>query len=303
MEEQNRRNDRMKVLIITGMSGAGKTQAVTALEDIGYFCVDNLPANVFMKFVETLQMSKGSISRVALVMDVRGGEFFSMIGDIISQLKDIADCQIVFLDAADEVLMRRYKETRRKHPLAMEGDNVLESIRKERAILGILRSSADLVIDTSLLTAHQLKEQIINTFSAYKGESMTIYISSFGYKYGLPTDADLVVDVRFLPNPYYIDSLRRLTGQDEAVYDYVFSQPVTEEFVCRYMDLLIFLLPHYIQEGKRYLSIAVGCTGGRHRSVAIADELSKRLLAAGYYPILHHRDIKKADHDREYPTL
>ena len=289
----------MKVLIITGMSGAGKTQAVMALEDIGYFCVDNLPANVFMKFVETLQLSQGSISRVALVMDVRGGEFFSMIGEIITQLKDVADCQIVFLDAADEVLMRRYKETRRKHPLAKEGDNVLESIRKEREMLAILRDSADLVIDTSLFTSHQLKDQIIDTFSSYKGESMTIYISSFGYKYGLPTDADLVVDVRFLPNPYYIGSLRQLTGQDKDVFDYVFDYPVTEEFVSRYLDLLCFLLPHYIQEGKRYLGIAIGCTGGRHRSVAIADELSHRLLKAGYYPILHHRDIKKADHDKE----
>ena len=298
MEEHKDSQDRMKVLIITGMSGAGKTQAIMALEDIGYFCVDNLPANVFMKFVETLQISDGSISRVALVMDARGGEFFSMLGEILSQLKEIADSQIVFLDAADEVLMRRYKETRRKHPLAKEGDNVLSAIKKERELLKVLRDSADLVIDTSLFTAHQLKDQIIDTYSSYKGESMTIYLSSFGYKYGLPTDADLVVDVRFLPNPYYDEKLRHLTGQDKKVYDYVFSHQVTEEFVSRYLSLLTFLLPHYIKEGKRYLSIAVGCTGGRHRSVAIAGELAKRLLDAGYYPNLHHRDIDKADHDK-----
>ncbi|MGI5891253.1 MAG: RNase adapter RapZ [Bacillota bacterium] len=290
----------MKIMIITGMSGAGKSQVMAALEDVGYFCVDNLPPNLFLKFIESIILSQGAISRVALVMDIRGGEFLLQSEEVMAAMKEakireLVDCQVLFLDASDEALVRRFKETRRKHPLANVDDTIIDSIREERRRLETLKGLADMVIDTSSLTARALGSQITELFAEDQQQAMSISILSFGYKYGLPIDVDLVMDVRFLPNPYYVSELKNLTGKDKEVYNFVMSYDVTKKFIRRYISLLHFLLPHYKNEGKRHLTIAIGCTGGRHRSVAIAQSLAKKLSASGYKPSLSHRDIKKAD--------
>lgn len=292
--------NKMHIIIISGMSGAGKTQCTNALEDIGYFCVDNLPLDLFMKFISSVLMSQGAISRVAVVTDIRGGNFLSQIEELLDNLKGLKsqyniDYQMIFLDASDEVLVRRFEETRRKHPLTKSDDTVLDSIRDERRRLANFKGLADMVIDTSNLRARDLSAHITELFAQDMQEVMAVSLVSFGYKYGLPIDVDLVMDVRFLPNPHYIPELRPLTGQDKQVYKFVMEQEASKKFVAHYVKLLEFLLPYYRNEGKRHLTIAIGCTGGRHRSVSIARALAKKLEQKGYHPALQHRDIKKAD--------
>ena len=287
--------EKPQLLIITGMSGAGKSQVINSLEDVGFFCIDNLPASLLMKFVEGIMQPQSSIKQAAIVIDVRGGDFFAELEKPLERIRHLADCQVIFLEASDETLIRRYKETRRKHPLADRSTSISQSIAKEREMLQEIRGHADLIIDTSSISVHQLNQEIVELFTKDASEAMKVSLLSFGYKYGLPIEADLVMDVRFLPNPYYEESLRPLCGLDKPIQDFVFSYPVTVEFVNRYISLLRYLLPHYRQEGKRHLTIAIGCTGGRHRSVAIAEAIYERLYAFGYYPSVHHRDINRSN--------
>jgi len=294
-DEQERAAAENEVLIITGMSGAGKSQAAAALEDSGYFCVDNLPPNIFFKFIEGIKYSGRPIAQIALVVDVRGGEFFYSLESSLRQIADLGVCyRVIYLEASDETLLHRFKETRRRHPLAANHQTMLESIEEERRLLENLRGLADVVIDTSGLTSQQLSEQIITLAAGAMKQSMLISFVSFGYKYGLPLDADLVWDVRFLANPYYMEELRALNGLDARVRDFVLKNEVTRGFMRRAVSMLGFLLPNYLQEGKKHLTIAIGCTGGQHRSVAIANGLAARFTKQGYYLTVSHRDIKKS---------
>lgn len=282
-------------LIITGMSGAGKTQAVQSLEDLGYFCVDNLPPSLIPKFAELCIQSKGRVNKVALVIDIRGGQFFDNLFQALEELKAMGIYyEILFLEAANEILVNRFKETRRRHPLSAEGGGVMEGIKLERRLLQELRGRANKIIDTSELKPNQLKEEIKNLWGKNdKGKNLSITVMSFGYKYGIPLDTDLLMDVRFLPNPYYIPELKDLTGCDQAVQEYVFKSPISREFVDKYYSLLDFLIPNYITEGKTHLVIAIGCTGGHHRSVALANSLGQLLQNDKYEVTIKHRDINK----------
>lgn len=284
----------MRFVIITGLSGAGKSSAVKYLEDMGYFCVDNLPPSLIPKFAEVCTQSDGKMDKIALVIDIRGGELFK---DLIPALKELKESgisyEILFLEASDKVLIKRYKESRRMHPLAPEG-RLLRGIFEERSILEDIKIKADHIIDTSNLTPRQLKEEIFGIFVEGKTfEGMIINVMSFGFKYGLPIDCDLVFDVRFIPNPYYIDSMRELTGKHEKVKDYVLNAPETKEFISRLSDMLEFLIPNYIKEGKSQLVIGIGCTGGKHRSVAIADAIFNILVEKMHRAVIDHRDIDK----------
>lgn len=283
----------VQVLVITGMSGAGKTQVVNSLEDLGYFCIDNLPPYLSLKFMEGILLSKSSINQVVMVIDIRGGEFFAQAEDALIKMRAMADCQVVFLEASDEVLIRRFKETRRKHPLAEQYPSISRSIAKEREMLQNIRGMADYILDTSSRTSRELNQEIAELFSQKDQETMKISLMSFGYKYGLPIEADLVMDVRFLPNPFYVKTLKPLTGCHKEIENFVFGFEVSREFVRHFTEMLRFLLPHYTQEGKRHLTVAIGCTGGRHRSVAIAEALHRNLAEHGYRPSLHHRDMDK----------
>jgi UPF0042 nucleotide-binding protein len=284
-----------KLVIITGMSGAGKTIAVQSMEDLGFFCVDNLPPVLIPKFAELIEQSQGRIGKVALVMDLRGREFFDALTESLQYLKENYSFkfEILFLDATDQVLVQRYKESRRRHPLAPQG-LPLEGITIERKMLEELKGMATLVIDTSSLKPAQLKERIASHFSQLQASRMVINIISFGYKYGIPIDVDLLFDVRFLPNPHYVDALRPLTGQEQEVYDYVMRWPETQEFLSKLLDMLQFLIPHYIREGKSQVAIGIGCTGGKHRSVAIAEYLGRTLAAGESETVrVHHRDAER----------
>ncbi|MDD2496956.1 MAG: RNase adapter RapZ [Desulfitobacteriaceae bacterium] len=285
--------------IITGMSGAGKSQVIHSLEDLGFYCVDNLPPNLIPKFTDLIAQSRGKVLRVALVIDIRGGEFFPALFEALSQLKSQGiTYEILFLEASDGTLVRRFKETRRRHPLAPHG-RVLEGIMEERVRLQELRGMADKVIDTSDLSNHQLREQIVNLFSHNKRAGLSITVMSFGYKYGIPLDADLTVDVRFLPNPFYVEILKSYTGHHKQVKDYVMKTPTAKAFLRRYLGLLNFLIPHYAAEGKSHLMIAIGCTGGQHRSVVLANKIGKALAKKGYLVSISHRDIFKAGVKKE----
>lgn len=290
----------LNLVIVTGMSGAGKTVAMQSFEDLGYFCIDNMPPNLLPKFWELVHES-GKISKVALVVDIRSRAFYD---EIFSMLKEMqADAQekdqkvemkIMFLDASDEELVSRYKETRRSHPLAMEG-RLLDGIQKERKLLGDMKSRAQVVIDTTDLTPRQLREEIFDNFQESSSiPTFHVEVMSFGFKYGLPIDADIVMDVRFLRNPYYVPELKVQTGTDKAVYDYVMDSPETETFYTKLHDLLDYILPGYEKEGKTSLTIAIGCTGGQHRSVAIAERLGKDLQKENYYVDVTHRDKDKS---------
>lgn len=284
----------MKLVIVTGMSGAGKTIALKMLEDIGFYCVDNLPISLVDKFVQLV--SEGtSIEKAALGLDIRSGEELGNLDEILENWRrSNVDVQVLFLDANDAVLIKRYKETRRTHPLAGAG-RLENGIEKEREKLAFLKREADYIIDTSMLLTRELRKELEKIFlqdARYK--NMYVTVLSFGFKYGIPEDADLVFDVRFLPNPYYDEHLRPLTGHVQAVRDYVMQGGTADAFLKKLYDMIDFLLPNYINEGKNQLVIAVGCTGGKHRSVTIARALYEHLEAAGEYGIrIDHRDIDK----------
>ncbi|MCD2346338.1 RNase adapter RapZ [Clostridium guangxiense] len=285
----------MRFVIVTGLSGAGKTQAIRSLEDLGYFCVDNLPSTLIPKFAEACFQTQGVIDRVALVIDIRGGKFFDNIFEGLDYLKNNGySYEILFLDASDEVLIKRYKESRRKHPLAPEG-RIINGIKLERKKLEEIRNMANNIIDTSKLVARELKEKITVIYQR-EGQIETkliVTVVSFGFKYGIPVDSDLVFDVRFLPNPFYIPDLKHYSGNEKPVSEYVMSFPQTQAFIDKLHDMLKFLIPNYIKEGKRQLIVSIGCTGGRHRSVTIANEIYKRLKNDGQIVNIDHRDIEE----------
>ena len=285
----------MRFVIVTGMSGGGKSTALKMLEDAGFYCVDNLPVSLIEKFVELIATPDSEITKVALGLDVRAGHSFSEATSILQKQKERGyEFEILFMDASDSALVKRYKETRRVHPLAAEG-RVEDGIREEREMLGGIRKQADFVIDTSNLLTRELKEELDRIF--VKNEeynSLMITLLSFGFKYGIPADADLVFDVRFLPNPYYIDELKAKTGNDKEVRDYVMQYPESEAFLDKLSDMLHFLIPNYIKEGKYQLVVAIGCTGGQHRSVTLANELYERMKNQGSYGIrLIHREQRE----------
>jgi len=283
-----------RMVIITGLSGAGKTVAVQSLEDLGFFCVDNLPPALIGKFSELVRQSGESLNRVALVCDLRGGEFFHALFDELSELDESQiDYQVVFLEADDETLVRRYKASRRRHPHAPESGRIVDGIDRERDQLEAVRGRADLILNTSRMKPTELKEVFMNRFCSHgQYDALTVHIISFGFKYGLPIDADLVFDVRFLPNPYYVDALRARTGQDPEVYDYVMKWPATQEFMTKLLDMVDFLIPQYTREGKAQIILGIGCTGGRHRSVAIAERLREHLQITHTVGVAH-RDVAK----------
>ncbi|RHW47355.1 RNase adapter RapZ [Bombilactobacillus bombi] len=281
------------LVIISGMSGAGKTVAVQSFEDMGYFCIDNMPPSLLEKFSELLRQSD-KIDKVALVIDIRSREFYDKALSIFADFEDIESmrARVLFLDATDSELVARYKETRRSHPLAMDG-RLIDGINHERELLLPIRERAELVIDTTDLSPRQLREKIFKEFEEKDEDVFHIVMMSFGFKYGLPIDADDVMDVRFLPNPYYLPKLRTQSGLQAPVADYVFDKDVTKKFYQQYLDLLKNIIPGYQQEGKTSLTIAIGCTGGQHRSVAIAQRLGNDLRQAGYPVNIVHRDINR----------
>lgn len=284
----------MKFVLITGMSGAGKSIAANFLEDLGYYCVDNLPSELLSKFAEICYQSDGKFEKVAFVVDARNPDISD---DILTEL-DVFEkygnqFELLFLDADDETIIKRYKETRRTHPLAGEG-RIIDGVEKERVILENIKDRATHIIDTSKLLTRELKEIITDIVSDEKKETtLSVNVLSFGFKYGIPKDADLVFDVRFLPNPYYIDDLKSKTGLDKDVRDYVNSFPQTKEFAKKLDDMITFLLPHFVEEGKTQLVVAIGCTGGKHRSVTLANHIYKTIINAGYKVKITHRDISK----------
>ena len=283
----------MRFVIVTGMSGGGKSTALKMLEDAGFYCVDNLPVSLIEKFVELISMPNSEISKVALGLDVRTDQSFEDTTRILKQLKQKGyKFEILFMEAGENVLIKRYKETRRVHPLALDG-RVEDGVRMERKVLENVRRNADYVIDTSNLLTRELKEELDRIF-VENGEynSLMVSVMSFGFKYGIPADADLVFDVRFLPNPFYIDELKEKTGNDKEVQDYVMNHAESEAFMNKLTDMIQFLIPNYVKEGKNRLVIAIGCTGGKHRSVTLANELYKRMKDKGNYGMkLYHRDV------------
>ncbi|MEN1967284.1 RNase adapter RapZ [Lentibacillus sp. N15] len=282
-----------KLVVITGMSGAGKTVAVQSFEDLGYYCVDNLPPALLPKFLELMRDATNNIRRVALVMDLRGREFFDSLFEALDILGEADWLQehVIFLDAKDEALVTRYKETRRSHPLAV-GGLPLKGIKQERKILDELRGRAQRIIDTTNLKPRELREKILQAYAEDKQEIFSVHLVSFGFKFGVPIDADLMFDVRFLPNPHYVPHLQPLTGLNQDVASYVFKWTDTQKFNDKVLDLLQFMLPQYKKEGKSQLVVAIGCTGGQHRSVALAEYFAKQ-LSTGYITHITHRDIDK----------
>ena len=284
----------MNFLIVTGLSGAGKSRAVHAMEDIGFYCMDNIPPKLIPAVYDLCMQAKESLSRVAVVTDIRGGDMFSSLFETLDGLTaEKKDYKILFLDAGDTVLRNRFKETRRKHPLAEDKTGLEQAVKLEREILRPVRERADYIIDTSLLSPAQLKERISNLFLGDATAALQIHCMSFGFKFGVPTEADLVFDVRCLPNPYYLEELRHQTGLDAPVREYVLKWDQTKGLVQRLLDLLDYSIPLYCNEGKSQLVIAVGCTGGHHRSVTIAQVIYEHLLAQGRRTSVNHRDIQK----------
>ncbi|MBW7573618.1 RNase adapter RapZ [Caproiciproducens faecalis] len=285
----------MEFLIITGLSGAGKSRAIDALEDIGFYCVDNIPPKLIIAFYEMAKQAKGTLSRVAVVTDIRGGDMFSSLFETLDQMKsENKEYKILFLDANDFVLMNRFKETRRKHPLVENCLGSLEqAVKLERDVLKPVRECADYIIDTSYLSPAQLKERISSLFLGDSSDALMIHCVSFGFKYGIPAESDLVFDVRCLPNPYYVEELRNLTGLDEPVRSYVMKWEQTQGFIERFLNLIDYMIPLYCNEGKSQLVIAIGCTGGHHRSVALAQLLYNHLLEQNMRTSVNHRDIQK----------
>lgn len=283
----------MRIVIITGLSGSGKSTAVRALEDEGFFCLDNLPAALIPTFVDLVEKS-GEVRDVALVMDIRGRDFFKGGETVFQGIAEAGhDVEIFFFEATDQVLIRRFSETRRRHP-ALDSGSVPEGIRAEREQLSWLRRLATMVIDTSELNVHQLKEKVINSIRGEQGaREMVVHLQSFGYRFGIPLESDLMFDVRFLPNPYFIPELKEFSGLDPQVRAYVLGKPETGVFLNKLSDMLEFLYPHYLREGKSYLTISIGCTGGRHRSVVIAEELRDLFKTKKVKLEIVHRDMEK----------
>ncbi len=281
-----------ELIIITGLSGSGKGSVIRALEDLGYYSVDNLPIELIPKFAE-LARDSPTVRCAALVVDIREGESLKTFPSLYAQIRRSIPTKLLFLEADDATLVRRFSETRRPHPLGTDR-SVLRSVQSERRKLAPIRALADIIIDTSKFNVHDLRETIVEKFRGEREESkIVIYLTSFGYRHGVPADSDLVFDVRFLPNPNYIPAFKKLSGRNPQVARYIRSFPQTTEFIQRISDLLIYLLPHYIREGKSYLTIAFGCTGGHHRSVMIAEQIHKSLKRAGYRVKINHRDLVK----------
>ena len=285
--------DPLDVTIITGMSGAGRSEAAHVLEDLGFFVIDNLPPKLIGKVAE-LARGGGTPSRYALVVDVRSGDFLHDLSTAIDELhRDGGHTRVLFLDANDDVLVRRYEASRRRHPLS-DTERVSDGIARERALLESLKGEADLIFDTSSLNVHELRDRLRELFAEHADDGgMQVNVVSFGYKHGLPLDVDVVFDCRFLPNPHWVEDLRPLTGLDQPVRNFVLSQSDTVEFLTEIERLLEMTLPGFEREGKAYLSIGVGCTGGRHRSVVVSEQLADRLRAHGYHAAVHHRDIDR----------
>lgn len=289
----NEDTDTFRIMIITGMSGAGRSTVSNVLEDLGWFVIDNLPPSLVGRVAELAFTPGSSVTKLALVADVRGREFFTELVDTVQELqRGDADVRVIFLEADDDALVRRYEEHRRRHPAAEDG-GVLSGIRRERELLGELRGMADLIIDTSDLNVHELRDRVLETLGGESGSAqLHIDVVSFGFKRGTPRDTDLLFDVRFLPNPHWVEELRGFTGRDDEVRDYVFNQPATAPFMDALLRLLDVVVPGYVEEGKRYLTIAIGCTGGKHRSVAIADEVAHHLRTTTELPVsVDHRDL------------
>lgn len=284
----------MKMIIVTGMSGAGKSTALNVLEDEGFYCVDNMPISLIMKFAEIASKGEGGYENIALGVDVRNGEGFKELDRVLDELdENNYNYTILYLDSSDEVLVKRYKETRRTHPLA-KGNRIEDGIKTERETLSFLRRRASIIIDTSNMLTREFKAEMEKIFIHNKKfNNLFVTVLSFGFKYGIPSDADLVFDVRFLPNPYYIQELRPLTGNDKEIQDYVLSAKESKEFLVKMKDMLRFLLPNYVKEGKNNLVIAIGCTGGKHRSVTLANEIYKLIWELDYGCKIEHRDIEK----------
>lgn len=283
----------MQTVIITGMSGAGKSTAIHILEDIGYYCIDNMPPTLLSNFITLCQNSNFTLSRIAFVVDARSGELVTHLADEIDMFKKRGnECAVVFLDADDETLIKRYKETRRKHPHAAAG-RIESGIRFERALLSEIRNRADLVVDTSKLLTKELREKMLTVFesSSRKYEPISVNVLSFGFKRGIPMDCDLMFDVRFMPNPFYDEELKSLTGKDQRVSDYALACEESQTFLKKLEDMIYFLLPQYAKEGKHALVIGIGCTGGKHRSVAVAEHLGKFLSQKNYLTSVNHRDL------------
>ncbi|HEX9711208.1 MAG TPA: RNase adapter RapZ [Actinomycetota bacterium] len=292
LSEPEPQGDPPEFTIITGVSGAGMTEAAHALEDIGFFVIDNLPPALIPKMVDLSHSPGQEITNIALVVDARGGKNFDQLTEALRDLgKRGVPYRIVFLTAADDVLLRRYEMTKRKHPLA---DRVMDGIATERALTEPLREAADLVIDTSGMSVHELRDRIVQTFSSgAREERMKTTVVTFGFKHGLPLDSDMVLDVRFLPNPYWIEELRPLPGTDERIRNYVLSQEATADFLTRLEQLLDGLVPGFLSEGKRYLTVAIGCTGGKHRSVVVGERIAEMLRARGLPVHVRHRDLER----------
>ena len=285
----------MDILIISGLSGAGKSKAASYLEDMGFYIVDNMPAAMILKFAEFCAGGSGRYDRVALVYDVRTASSFTELFDVLDKLRAMEGaCRMLFLEAEPEVIIKRYKETRRRHPLADQTDSLEEAVRRERELMQPVRERADYIVDTSRTSTAQLRGELLRLFGDPEEKGgMTVSVTSFGFKYGLPLDADLVFDVRFMPNPFYIEELRPQTGLDQAVSNYVFSFQQPQGFLKRLEDLLAFSLPLYAEEGKTSLVIAVGCTGGHHRSVAVTHALAEFISGQGYQVSENHRDMNR----------
>ena len=286
----------MDILIISGLSGGGKSKAASFLEDMGFYIVDNMPAAMILKFAEFCACGNGRYDRVALVYDVRTANTSTELFDVLDTLKGMDGlCRLLYLEADAETIIKRYKETRRRHPLAEKYSSLEEAVRQEQILMDPVRQVADVVIDTSHLSTAQLRGELLRNFGGAEDQKggLSVSITSFGFKYGLPMEADLVLDVRFMPNPFYMEELRSQTGLDKPVADYVFSFQQTQDYVAKIEDLLAFSLPLYAEEGKTILVIAVGCTGGHHRSVAITHALAEKIRKLGYQVSEHHRDMNR----------
>jgi len=283
----------LHAVVVTGLSGSGKSTALKVLEDLGFYCIDNLPVALVPRFLELWQSSQEDIGRVALGIDVREGRFLHDVPGMLDELRAAGvQIEVIYLEASDDVLVRRFSETRRPHPAA-EGGAVVDGIRRERDALRGVRELADRIIDTSAFTVHELRAALRELLETPESGRMTISLVSFGYKHGLPTDADIALDCRFLPNPFFVEELRAKTGTDPDVAAYVLERPDAQEFLEHVLGLLRFTLPRFQHEGKSYLTIAIGCTGGRHRSVVLVEELRARLTALGHRVLVRHRDVER----------